>query len=126
MHRPSRRAELHDAPQGDTPGSDYPTGYAERSPLSLLAFGFDDHAATGLAVHQDEQRRFEAQVADASVGFKRGLRAQPRPIDEPLAGIAVDGEVADLEGDQVLEEVAALRGGDAQVAEPALDDDARA
>ena len=35
MHRPSRRAELHGAPQGDTLGSDHPIGYTKA--ISALA-----------------------------------------------------------------------------------------
>ncbi len=62
----------------------------------------------------------EAQVANAAVFLDGGLLSQPFPIDESLPGVGIHGEVADLKGGEVLEEVAALRGRDAEIAETRL------
>ena len=83
----------------------------------LRSLRFEDHAFAGLAVHQHHQRRGELQVTDAAVLLDGRLRGEPFPIDEAFAGVGIDGEVANLEGGQVLEEVAALRRDDAKVAE---------
>src|ERR1035437_7937440 len=83
--------------------------------------GFKDHALAGLAVHHHHKWRRELQVADAALLLDYRLRSQPLPIDESLTGIGVDGEVANLKGGEVLEEMTALRRNHAQVAESRLD-----
>src|ERR1039458_7099607 len=91
---------------------------ATRSSVSLWgSVGFEDHALAGLAVHHHHKWRRELHVADAAVLLDRRLFSQPLPIDEALACIGVDGEVADLKGGEILEKMAALRRNHAQVAE---------
>ncbi len=59
-------------------------------------------------------------------GFLRGrLGVEPRPVDVALVGVRVHGQVRDAKRRQVLEEVAALRGGDDEILERGLDDHAR-
>src|ERR1700722_3463447 len=57
--------------------------------------------------------------------FDGGLIGEPLPIDEAFSGIRIDGEVANLEAREVLEEVTSLRGRHPKIAEPGLDDHAR-
>src|SRR5208337_657665 len=52
----------------------------------------------------------------------RRCGTQPLPVYEAFPGIWIDREVSHLEGSKVLEEVAALRGGYAKVAESRLHD----
>ncbi len=66
------------------------------------------------------------QAADAALFFDRGPLGQPLPIDGAFAGVGVHREISDLEGGQVLEEVAALGRGDAEVVEAGFDDGAGA
>src|SRR3989304_1427137 len=47
---------------------------------------------------------------------------EPVPVEEPLPRLGVDGEVADVVRDQVLEEVRSLRGAHVEVAKAGLDD----
>src|SRR5581483_7141852 len=61
----------------------------------------------------------------ATALLDRGLRGQPGPVQEPLAGVGIHGEVSDLKSGEVLEEVAALRGRNAKVAKARLHDYAR-
>src|SRR5262245_12619298 len=89
-------------------------------PLRALA-GLEDHPAVVAAVPPHLERRVEAQVADAAALARRRLRGEPVPSHEALALVGVHREVADLERGQVLEEVAALRRGHAEVAEAGLD-----
>ena len=56
---------------------------------------------------------------------RRSLLRQPLPIDEPVARLRVDREVADVERGEVLEEVGSLRRRDLEVAEARFDDGAR-
>src|ERR1700751_3514900 len=55
----------------------------------------------------------------------RGCGAEPLPIHEAFACVWVDGEISNLKRGEVLEEVAALRGRDAKVAETGCYDHAR-
>src|SRR5664280_2430872 len=88
---------------------------ATGSSVSLWgSIGFEDHTFAGLAVHHHHKWRRELQVADAAVLLDRRLFSQPLPIDEALACIGVDGEVANLKRGEVLEEVTALRRNHAQ------------
>src|SRR5579862_306150 len=99
---------------------------------SMPISGFEDYAFAGAAVHYYAQGGVEAEVADASGFFNAGyfnafffdggLRGQPVPVDEAFAGVGIDGEVSDLKGGEVLEEVRALRRSDAEVAESGFDD----
>lgn len=74
-----------------------------------LRFRLEDHSSAGFAVHDDGDGRIEAEMANAvGVFADGGVRGEPIPVDEAFTGVGVDGEVADLEGGQVLEEVAAL------------------
>src|SRR5262249_56838028 len=78
------------------------------------------------AVHRDHQRAAEAQVAQGAALRDGRLPSDPVPVDEAFPEVLVHGEVADLERGEVLEEVAALRRGHAEVAKPGLHDRARA
>ena len=89
-------------------------------------FGLEDRSLAGAAVHYYSDRFRELQVADAALLFHGRLFGQPLPIDGAFAGIGIHGEVSDLEGGQILEEMAALRGSDAEIAESGFDDHARA
>jgi len=63
-------------------------------------------------------------VADAAVFLNCRRVRQPLPIDEPFSGIGIHSEVAHLECSEVLEEVAALRGRNAKIAEAGFNDHA--
>src|SRR5271157_2124682 len=80
-------------------------------------FRLEDHALACLAVHHGDEWRWELQMPHAAVLLDGGLVGEPLPIHEAFAGVGVDGEVADLECGEVLEEVAALRRDHAKVAE---------
>ena len=80
------------------------------------AFGLDDHSTAALAVHDYQQGRFQSEMTDAAMYFEGGLRGEPLPVDKSLSGIAVDRKITDLEGDEILEEVTALRWRHSQVA----------
>src|SRR5438445_5596987 len=85
-----------------------------------------DNARVRAPVERDVEGLFEAQMRH-ELGFRNGrLSGEPRPVDEPFADVGVDGEVADVAGGEVLEEMAALRRRDAEIGEPGLDDRARA
>src|SRR6266705_1313615 len=83
-----------------------------------------DQALVPLAVHLDHDGLFEAEVANEATLALGRLGLDPVPVDEALAVVGVDREVADLERGQVLEEMAALRGRDPEILEAGLDDDA--
>src|SRR5208283_2691718 len=88
-----------------------------RLSLSSRAIRLEDHALARLSIHHGDEWRGESQVPHAAMLLDGGLVGEPLPIHEAFAGIGVDGEVADLEGGEVLEEVAALRRDYAKVAE---------
>src|SRR5271157_551647 len=85
--------------------------------FSFSALRLEDHALACLAVHHGDEWRWELQMPHAAVLLDGGLVGEPLPIHEAFAGVGVDGEVADLECGEVLEEVAALRRDHAKVAE---------
>src|ERR1022692_2552962 len=87
--------------------------------------GLEDHAFAGLAVHEDRQWRRESQVAHAAMFLNCGLGRQPFPINEALAGIRVDGKVADLKRGEILKEMAALRRNHPEIAKSRLYNNAR-
>src|SRR5208282_940163 len=87
---------------------------------------FEDNPVAGAAVHHDSNGFLELQVADAALLFYRRLFVQPPPIYSAFTGIGIHGEITYLEGGQVLEEMAALRGSHPEIAEPGLDDHTRA
>src|SRR5579859_769618 len=64
-------------------------------------------------------------MADAALLFHCGMISEPTPVEKAFSGVGVHREVADLERSEVLEEVAALRGGHAKVAEAGFHDGAR-
>ena len=84
---------------------------------------FKNHALAGAAIHDDRKRCIKPQMAYAALFFERSLVRQPLPVDEPFPGIGVHGEISDLEGCEVLKKMAALRGGDSEIAEPSFNDD---
>src|SRR5438094_7889001 len=85
-----------------------------------------DHARVRPPVERDVEGLFEAQMPH-DLGFRNGrLSGEPRPVDEPFADVGVDGEVADVAGGEVLEEMTALRRRDAEIGESGLEDLARA
>ena len=57
----------------------------------------------------------------AALFFDSGLLGQPVPVDRAFASVGVHREVSDLKGREVLEEVAALRRCDTEVAEAGFD-----
>src|SRR5205807_8136468 len=65
-----------------------------------------------------------AQMPHAAVFINRLLIAEPLPIDRAFTRVGIHGEVSDLKCGQVLEEMTALRGRDAEVAEAGFDDGA--
>ena len=111
--------------EGGTP-SGQPAGCRRYIALRFRCFWLEDHALTGSAVHDYAKRGGKLQMADAALLFNRGLLGEPLPVDGAFAGVGVDGEVSDLERGQVLEEMAALRGRDAEVVEAGLVDGASA
>src|SRR5580765_2972201 len=88
--------------------------------------GLEDYALAVSAVHDHTQRFSELQVPDAALLFQRRLLGEPRPIDGTFAGVGIHGEVSDLEGGEVLEEMTALRRGDPEIVEAGFDDGAGA
>ena len=64
-------------------------------------------------------------MAHTPLFFDRRLRIQPLPIHETFACIRIHGEIADLKGSKVLEEMAALGRGYAKIAEAGFHDDTR-
>src|SRR6516225_3864030 len=58
----------------------------------------------------------------ASLLFDSGLLGEPLPIKGSFAGVGIYREVSDLEGAQVLKEMASLRWRHPKVAESGLDD----
>src|SRR5215467_6314576 len=66
------------------------------------------------------------QVANAADLLGGRLRCQPTPVDQAVPCVRIDGEVPDLEGGQILEEVAALRGSQSKVSEARLHNRSRA
>ena len=52
------------------------------------------------------------------------LLIEPLPIERTFSGVRVYGEIADLKCRQVLKKMAALRRGDAKIAETGFDDHA--
>jgi hypothetical protein len=86
-----------------------------RDRLSVARFSDTFEPAAGHptpppSVHLHQHRLLQLQVAD--VGFVRqiGLGVEPVPIEKASLAIGVNGEVADVEDGQVLEEVVALQG----------------
>jgi len=82
---------------------------------------FEDYSLTGAAVHYYSDGFREAQVADTALLFHGRLFRQPSPIYGAFARVWIHGEITDLEGGQVLEEMAALRGSHSEVAETGFD-----
>lgn len=89
----------------------------------LFRLGFQDDSRACTAVHHNYGRCREAQVAHAPNLLDGRLRCEPFPVYGTFASVRINGEVADLKSSEVLEEVAALRGRDAKVAESGFDDD---
>jgi len=56
----------------------------------------------------------------------RRLFRQPLPIDRAFAGVGIHGEVSDPKGSEILEEMAALRWGNAKIVESRFNNHARA
>src|SRR5208282_2565166 len=79
----------------------------------------------GAAVHHDADRFRKLQMADTALLFHRRLFRQPLPVDGAFAGVWIHGEVTDLKGSEILKEMAALRWGDAKIAEPRFYNHAR-
>ena len=65
-------------------------------------------------------------MADTALLFYGWLFGQPLPIYGAFAGVGIYGEVTDLKGSEILEEMAALRWGDAKIAESGLNNRPRA
>src|SRR5438270_12337142 len=86
-------------------------------------FRLEDHALAVASIHDYHQRRFKVKMAHTAVFFDSRLRAEPLPIHKTFARVGIDGEIADLECGEILEEVSALRGCYAEVAEAGLNDD---
>src|ERR1700724_2212924 len=61
-------------------------------------------------------------MANTAFYFYDGLRPQPLPVHKSLSGVRVHREVPDLKRRKILEEMAALRWRDAQVARSRLYD----
>src|SRR5215208_5014570 len=57
----------------------------------------EDDALAVLAVHLDDDRPLVAQVANVGRLASGGLGPEPGPVDESIAGVGVDREVADVE-----------------------------
>ena len=63
----------------------------------------------GPAIHHNFQRVLKPQVPHASPLLDFLLPFQPLPVERSLAGVGIHGEISNLKGAQVLEEMAALR-----------------
>src|ERR1019366_1932632 len=98
----------------------------EGSRRILARFRLEDDALAGAAVHDHADGIVEVKMTHAAVLAQRSLAAQPVPIDGAFAGVWIHGEVTDLKGSEILEEMAALRWGDAEIAESGLNNHARA
>ena len=77
-----------------------------------------------LAVHHDLHGTLKADVADILCFLNGRHTVEDVLLEQTIARVGVDGEVADTERREVLEEVGALRGVDVVVLETGLDDDA--
>ena len=77
-----------------------------------------------LTVHHDLQGLLEADVAHVLGLFDGGQCIEHFLTEEAVARVGADGEVADTERGEVLEEMRALRGIDMVALECRLDDDA--
>src|SRR5205807_7206446 len=93
---------------------------------ALLRFGLENYSLTGAAVHHDADRFRKLQVADTALFSHGRLFRQPLPIDRAFARVGIHGEVTDPKGSEILEEMAALRWGDAKIVESRLNNHARA
>src|SRR6266511_3027483 len=93
--------------------------------FARLLCWFQDHSLAAAAADGYREGRCEAEMAHSSGLLHGRLLSQPGPVHQAFAEVGIDGEIGDAEGREVLEEVAALRGSDAKVAEARLDDDAR-
>src|ERR1700741_2139250 len=98
---------------------------AARLALRCKSFRLEDHALARSAVHDYAKRGRKLQMAHAALFLDCGLRAEPLPVNGAFASIGVDREISDLEGSQVLKEMAALRGSNAEVVETGFNDGAR-
>ena len=95
--------------------------------MALLAGSrLEDHSSAGAAVHNYADGVVEVKMPDASFFGHRRLVSQPIPIDRAFARFRIHREIADLKRGQILEEMAALRRGDAKIAEPRFNDHTRA
>ena len=72
-----------------------------------------------------EKGRLKCKWRTQPSSCNAGSAVQPLPIDKAIPGVWIHGEIANLKCGKVLEEVAALRRGDAKIAEAGLDDHAR-
>ena len=63
-----------------------------------------------LAVHHDLQRLLEAHMAHEVGLLDSGHRIEYLLLEDAVAGVGVDGEIAYAERGEVLEEVGALGG----------------
>src|SRR5919106_4457191 len=93
-------------------------------PQPSVPCALQNHSLPLAAVHLHQHGCVQAEMADVCLVAAVGLGVEPVPVDGSVVG--VDGEVADVEGGQVLEEMAALRGHDFEVAQAGLDDHFRA
>lgn len=91
----------------------------------MQCFGLKNCASASSSIHNHKERCIKAQMENAFLFFYCRLLTQPIPVHKTFARIGIDREIANLKRCQVLEKVAALRGGHSQVTEARLHNHAR-